>query len=119
LGAVLLADACLLLDLRGHVLVGDEAVAAVVGVEHLGREGVATAVPDAQVGVDAHLHGVAGVNTSGRDSTARIPAEDFRRSPGLVSESEMRSWSCSSATRSSRRARCEPRQRCTPPPNAR
>src|SRR4030088_1559884 len=31
----------------------------------------------------------------------------------------MRSWSCSSATRSSSRARCEPRHRCTPPPNAR
>src|SRR5262245_1147049 len=85
LGAVLLADARLLLELGRDVLVWDEAVATVVGVEHLRRQGVAPAVTDAQVGVDPNLHRPAGgVKTSGRYSTARMPTEYLGTSPGLI-----------------------------------
>src|SRR4029450_8030104 len=83
LGAVLLADARLLLEVGRHVLVRDQAVAAVVDLEHVIREDVAATVPDTEVGIDAHLHD-GGVNASGRESTARRPTGCFGSSRGLI-----------------------------------
>ena len=57
--------------------------------------------------------------TSSRFSTMRSPAAYWSSTPGLIEYSGMRRCHSRSVTRSSRRARCEPRQRCTPPPNAR
>ena len=58
------------------------------------------------------------VNTIGNVSSERIAGVYTSSWPGFTEYSGMRRCHSRSATRSSRRARCEPRQRCTPPPNA-
>ena len=61
-------------EVVAHLFVQDDAVAVVVGREHVGTEHVAPTVPGAHLRVDGHLHDFAtGVNTSGRYSTARMP----------------------------------------------
>ena len=57
LGAVLGADAGLFGERALDVLRERPRVPEVVGTEHVGRERVATTVPDAEIGIDAHLHG--------------------------------------------------------------
>ncbi len=95
----------------GHADAGHERGAQRAGAQL--ERGVALEAPLDDVGG----HGVG--QTSSRFSTRRSPAAYCSSMPGLIAYSGMRRCHSRNVTRSSRRARCEPRHRCTPPPNVR
>lgn len=86
LGAVLLTRDGLSLDLTRDVLGQHDAVAEVVGVEHVRRQAVATPVSGAAFGVDGDVGHFEGTGkTSGSDSTDLSAAVKVSCAPGLIS----------------------------------
>src|SRR5215469_4517301 len=108
----------------------DDGITLLVVLEQFRGHVVAPAVTNAEFLVDRYLHcalPLAGSppppagKTSGRLSMPTRPAGQVARGavPGASSYSGIRRCHFSSATRISILARCEPRQPCGPPPNAR
>jgi hypothetical protein len=74
LGAVLLGGDGMLLEFAGDVLDEDDRVSDLIGVEDVGRQGVAAPVTGATVSVDADTsHDIVTANVSGSDSTDLRP----------------------------------------------